>query len=175
MSLSQTWATFKLLHLSKPAGDRVLYKAVRGQTVASVLEINVTSLARTERLIGWLRKQGNEGPLRYAAIDLFEMAETGAKLGLKEFHQRLSALGVKPLPIPGSPAQGLPRVANALGAIDVVILEVPAEQLADPLLQTLLARVMHQQTIVVARGETGAMQLLASDHFQSSASQRQIA
>ncbi|WP_153559040.1 hypothetical protein [Roseimaritima sediminicola] len=175
MSLAQTWATFKLLHLSKPAGDRCLYKSVRGQTVASVLEINLAGLDRTTRLIDWLRQQGNEGPIRYAAIDLFEMAEDGHGVGLKTFHQKLSALGVKPLPIPGTPAQGLPRVANTLGAIDLVVFDADQQQLDDPLLQTLLNRVTHQKSILLARDARGAFQLHGTDRLQASGGQSRVA
>ncbi len=175
MSLAQTWATFKLLHLSKPAGDRLLYKSVRGQTIASVLEINLASMQRTTQLIGWLRQQGNTGPIRYAAIGMFEMADSGPKLGLKDFHQQLSALGVKPLPIPGTAAQGLPRVANTLGAIDLVIFEGDREQLHDPLLQPLLARITHQKSIVLARDGQAALSLVQLDQQQADTQQRHVA
>ncbi|QDS95372.1 hypothetical protein FF011L_41680 [Roseimaritima multifibrata] len=160
MSFSETWATFKLLHLSKPASDRILYKTVRGRTIASVLEINIASLERTERLIGWLRTQGNEGAIRYAAIDMFEMGEGAQQVGLKTFHQKLASLGVKPLPIPGTPQQGLPRIANTLGGVDLIIFSGEASELQSPTLQPLLTRATHQNSIILAH-QDGVMSLVA--------------
>jgi hypothetical protein len=174
MSLSQIWSTFKLLHLSQPAGARPLYRAVRGRPIRKVLEVHLGDARRTYQLIAWLRQQGNEGPLRYAAIDLFEMAEH-PQLELKAFHQSLSKRGVKSLPIPGTLAQGLPRAANAIGTVDLAIFDVPAEELQQGSVQSLLPRVLGSETLVLCRTADEAG-LVVTDQLRAyTAPQRQAA
>lgn len=151
MSLARIWSTFQLLHLSQPAGQRVLYKAVRRRHIQSVLEVNVGDGTRCTRLIAWLRQQGCEGAMRYAAIDLFELGGTGA-VGLKAFHQQLSRQGVKPLPVPGTLPQGLPRVAHTLGAVDLAILDVDPQQLCEAATSAMLPRILRPDSLVLIRG-----------------------
>ncbi len=175
MSFAEKLATFKLLHLSKPAGERILYQATRGQIVASVLEIGLADMQRTERLIAWLRAQGNVGPIRYAAIDDFEMSAERTVVTLKDFHRRLTALEVKPLPIPGQAEQGLARVANTLGAIDLAIIELDEQRRLAPIFQTALARVCHQQTIVLACSGPRSLGRLDTEEINAQGERRQAA
>lgn len=154
MSLSQIWSTFKLLNFSKPAGDRPLYRAVRHRKIQTVLEVNIGDARRSYRLVEWLRQQGNDGSLRYAAIDLFEMGEQN-QIELKTFHQQLSKRGVKPLPIPGTLVQGLPRAANSLGIVDLAIFDIAVGELQDPAVQATFHRLIGPDTLVMCRSDTG--------------------
>ena len=152
MSLARFWSTVKLLHFSKPAGDRPLYRAVKGRVVESVLEVNVGTGARSRTLISWLRQQGSEGAIRYAAIDTFEMG--GAEhVALKDFHSELGKLGVKPLPVPntGSLAVALKRVAHTIGAVDLVILDCAPVYFTDPAVDAVMNKIVKPTSIVMAQ------------------------
>src|SRR6187455_2615661 len=66
--IRSTW----LLYFSQPAPDRFLYKAVKGKSIRSVVEIGIGSGLRTQRMLEVLAWRRHERPLRYTGIDLFE-------------------------------------------------------------------------------------------------------
>ena len=113
-----------LAYLSKPVGDRVLYRAVRGVPARRILEIGISSAGRTTRLVKLAERCGGGEPVRYTAIDLFEArgADKPAGLSLKETHQLLSTSGAKVQLIPGDPSSALPRVANSLTGTDLIVI-----------------------------------------------------
>lgn len=169
MSLARFWSTFKLLNLSKPIGDRPLYRAVRGRRVSSVLEINASSFQRSERLIHWLREQGMAEGFRYAVIDPFEMGGSD-RLTLKGCHSMLSKLGAKPFPVPmtGSLATALTRVAHTIGSVDLLVADCPAEQLDEATVRAIMPRIIHADSLVMGQSR-GSDKLVSIDvhHFTS--------
>ena len=101
------------------------------------------------------RRAGGEAT-RLAAIDLFEAraAEQGG-LSLKEAHRAFKGAATQVQLIPGDPAATVPRVANALGKNDVVIL---SSQISDEALAGAwfyLPRML-EATSVVLRESIGA-------------------
>ncbi|WP_164102210.1 hypothetical protein [Candidatus Laterigemmans baculatus] len=167
MSLARFWSSLKLLHFSKPAADRPLYQAVRGRVIQSVLELRIGTGERSERLIGWLREQGSEGTIRYAAVDPFEAGGAG-HLGLKEFHSRLGRLGARPLPVPlaGSLAMALTRVAHTIGAVDLLVLDGSEAELNDPAVLHVLSRLVREDSLVLTRNEaSGALEVQPAARF----------
>ena len=152
MSLARFWSTWKLLRFSQPAGNRPLYRELKGRTVESVLEVNVGSGERSRTVVQWLRDQGNAGPLRYAAIDPFEMGE-GERISLKGFHSEMGKLGVKPLPVPdtGNLAVSLKRVAHTIGAVDVLVLDCAPARFADPAVDTIMPLLLKPTTLVMGQ------------------------
>lgn len=177
MSLARFWSSLKLLRFSQPAGDRPLYQAVRGRVIGSVLEVNIGEAARAERLIGWLREQGSVGTIRYAAVDPFETGGAG-HIGLKNFHSRLGRLGAKPLPVPlaGSLAASLTRVAHTIGAVDLLILDGSAADFDVPAVRMILPRLVHPESIVmVAADDAGRLQLRPASLYVDVTDQRAAA
>jgi hypothetical protein len=171
MSLARFWSSFKLLNLSKPAGDRPLYRLVRGKRIESVLEVNVGDGVRCQRLVAWLREQvspeqsarevssgepSQSGVIRYAAIDAFETGGAG-HLTLKAFHSHLGRLGVKPLPVPdtGNLAAALARVAHSIGCVDLAIFDCSESSLQDPTVAAILSRVVKDDSLVLVRNSEG--------------------
>ncbi len=154
MSLARFWSTFKLLHLSKPIGDRPLYRSVRGRRISSVLEINASSCQRSERLIHWLREQGMEAGFRYAVIDPFEMGGSD-RVTLKGCHSLLSKLGAKPFPVPmtGNLATALTRVAHTIGSVDLLVADCPPEQLNEAMVRAIMPRIIHADSLVMGRAD----------------------
>jgi hypothetical protein len=152
MTLARFWSTIKLLHFSQPAGDRALYKAVRGRRIASVLEVHVGRGQRSRQLVEWLHRQSELPSIRYAAIDAFDLGGADHQT-LKQFHATLGKLGAKPLPVPhtGNLAVALKRVVHTIGSVDLLILDCPPEEYLEPSAATVLPRLVHPQTIVMGQ------------------------
>ncbi|QDV15101.1 hypothetical protein CA51_50130 [Rosistilla oblonga] len=154
MGLADWWYVFQTTRLSKPAEDRVLFRATANRKIQSVLETGLGDGTRCDRLLQWLQHHDSV-PTRYAAIDQFE---AGGGLSLKQFHAKMTGVGIKPMPVPGTLATGLPRVAHTIGAVDLVILDQDHEGLSDPSILNFLPRIVHAETVVIATdAETGAL------------------
>ncbi len=112
-----------LAYLSKPVGDRVLYRAVRGVRAGRILEIGIGSADRTLRLVSLAQRASGAEAIRYAAIDPFEArgADKPVGLSIKETHRMLAGSGAKVQLIPGDPAHALPRAANGLTGTDLIV------------------------------------------------------
>ena len=83
-----------LAHLSKPVGDRALYRAIGRRKPRKILELGLGFPDRTLRMIELASRQSAGEAIRYVAIDLFE-ARTADKqvLALKEAHRVLKPSG----------------------------------------------------------------------------------
>ncbi|QDU28461.1 hypothetical protein ETAA8_35620 [Anatilimnocola aggregata] len=144
--IRSTW----LLYFSQPANDRALYKAVKGRTIRSVLELGVGDGTRTTRLFEVLSWQPENLPLRYTGIDLFEARPTGQHgLTLKQAFATVRAPDVKVQLVPGSPFDALARCANNLADTDLVI--ISADQQAADLERAwkYFPRMLHNETMVL--------------------------
>ncbi len=144
--IRNTW----LLYFSQPANDRGLYKAVKGRTIRSVIELGVGDGTRTTRLLEVLSWKQDNLPLRYTGIDLFE-ARPAAKKGLtlKQAFATIRAPEVKVQLVPGSPYEALVRCANALAETDLFI--ISADQQAADLERAwkFVPRTLHASSLVL--------------------------
>lgn len=111
-----------LAFLSKPKGERWLFRHIRKHRVRTILEIGVGDLGRAERLIQVAQRYAPGETVRYTGVDLFEAAGPGAGvLTLKEAHRRLSDIGSTVRLLPGDPGMTICRIANTLLDSDLVI------------------------------------------------------
>jgi len=112
-----------LTRLSKPAGERVLYRHALRQPPARILELGVGTLARTERLLEVAAAATPTADLTYVGLDRFESrtASDPAGVSLKQAHQRLRGRARVQL-VPGNVDTGLARVCNHLGVFDLVLI-----------------------------------------------------
>lgn len=112
-----------LTRLSKPAGERVLYRHALRQPPTRILELGVGTLARTERLLEVAAAATPAADLVYVGLDLFESRSPSDPPGvsLKQAHQRLRGRARVQL-VPGSVDTGLARVCNHLGVFDLVLI-----------------------------------------------------
>jgi hypothetical protein len=122
------WRGFWLTRLSKPAGERPIYRHVLRRRPATILELGLGTLGRTERLL-----KASGGGVRYVGIDRFEAREPGESAGvtLKQAHRRLHALGRVQL-VPGNADAALARLCNHLGTFDLVLI---AAEIDDTILE----------------------------------------
>ena len=81
-----------LAYLSKPIGDRELYRAIRRGSCRRILEIGIGCPDRTMRLVQLSMRNPGAEPVRYVAVDLFEArgADKPGGLSVKEMHRLLA-------------------------------------------------------------------------------------
>ncbi len=112
-----------LAYLSKPVGDRTLYRTIGKTGARKILEIGLGPTARTLRMLDLAARRSGGEATRLAAIDLFEArASEQPGLSLKEAHRVFKGAANQVQLIPGDPAATLPRVANSLAKIDLIII-----------------------------------------------------
>lgn len=111
---------FWLNRLSKPAGERPIYRLAARTKPRRILELGLGTLQRTERL---LRVAATApGQVHYVGLDRFEgrLPTDPPGVSLKQAHQRLHALGRVQL-VPGNVDGSLSRLCNHLGVFDLVL------------------------------------------------------
>jgi hypothetical protein len=162
-----------LSYLSRPASDRVLYRAIGRRNVRKFLEIGVGPSRRTLRMIDLAGRVSQGESVRYAAIDMFEARPPGGTpgLSLKEAHKLLKSTGAQVQLIPGDPASALARSANALMNMDLVIISAEHDEASLAEAWFYLPRMLHANSAVYletkAATAAGANQLtlLAADEI----------
>jgi hypothetical protein len=166
MNWKQRLSHIHLMYLSKPAGDRCLYRAIRTHGVRSIVQIGIGAGQRTHRLIDAVGLYSGDRPLRYTGIDLFEARPSHAPgLTLKQAHQQFRPLVHKLQLVPGDPYSALNRTANSLQGTDLVVVaaDVDAESLQRSWF--FLPRMLHAKSLVlveqqVSGGTKGEFQSL---------------
>jgi len=112
-----------LTRLSRPAGERVIYRHVLRTGPQRIVELGLGTLGRTERLLGLAASRQADGQLQYVGLDRFEgrLPTDPPGVSLKLAHQRLHSLARVQL-VPGNIDASLSRLCNHLGAFDLVLI-----------------------------------------------------
>lgn len=117
-----------LLRLSQPAADRALYQAIAGHPVRAIVELGIDPAGRTARLLEVASWRADGPSLRYTGIDLYDARPTPLpRLPLKQAHALLRAAPARVQLVPGDPHTALARVANELGATDLLVVSANAD------------------------------------------------
>ena len=133
---------------AKPHGS--LQKHLKTITAASVLELGVGDGSQAIAVMEALSSNSNS--IRYFGVDEFEMA---GGVNLKQFHQTLRNHGIHPQLLPGSVDRGLMKIAHTFGSVDLILVANTVEIDSNPAITGLLARISHEETVVlVARNDT---------------------
>jgi len=129
LSVGSLFRSAYLLYFSQPAAERLLYRAVRRKSIRSIVELGIDLKGRTSRLLEIAAWRGQNLPLRYTGIDLFEARPADQpKLSLKQAFAGLKRPQVNVQLVPGDPATALRRVANSLTGSDLVIISANADR-----------------------------------------------
>ena len=150
VSLGSLIRSIWLLYFSQPAGDRFLYKAVKGKSIRSVVEIGIGSGLRTQQMLEVLCWQAASTPLLYTGIDLFESrpkAQPG--LALKQAFHDLRRPGVQVKLVPGEPYDALVRAANGLAGTDLLIISADQDQGSLQRAWTYMPRMLHAGSLIL--------------------------
>jgi len=138
-----------LLYLSQPAFDRPLLRAIRKQTIRSVVELGIGSLERTQRILEIASWRPESEPIRYTGIDLFDARESDRpQLALKQAFAELRPSGVKVQLVPGSPGAALKRVANSLSHTDLLLIDASHDADSLATAWTWIPRMLTPQSLV---------------------------
>ena len=127
MSIISQLRLLYLCHFSKPIADRPIYRAIRRYGVRKIVELGIADGRRAVRMIEVARRTTTRPDVHYVGMDRFEdrTESGGVEIGLKAAHQLLRGTGARVQLVPGNPSDGLIRLANSLGKVDLLI--VPAE------------------------------------------------
>ncbi len=85
----------------------------------SVLEIGIADGRRGLSIVSALTREGHATPVRYIAIDPFEMGPR--QVSLREFHKQLREFAAKVHLVPMDVNAGLDRVVRTYGQVDVIL------------------------------------------------------
>lgn len=112
---------YQLAYLAKPACNRILFRTICKHRVASIMEIGIVDLRRTEQLIRLASRSAKQ--VRYTGVDLFEgRSDCDTTVSLKEAHRVLKRCDCKLQLVPGDVHQALTRVANAHLRTDLIVI-----------------------------------------------------
>lgn len=120
MSSLNRFRQWYLLHLVKPRCDRWLYRYAARQGVARILQLGLDDGQRTVNLLQWIHQTHPQRSVRFVGVDLFEGGGK-ARLTLKSAHRMLHRLGVSFQLLPGTPQSVLPRHANSILDLDLIL------------------------------------------------------
>lgn len=118
-----------LTRLSKPAGERVIYRHALASAPRRILELGMGTLARTERLLEVATAGTPADEVTFVGLDRFESRGLGDPPGvsLKQAHQRLHRKARIQL-VPGNVDSALARVCNHLGVFDLVVISAENDE-----------------------------------------------
>ena len=154
MSIFSRLRLLHLCHCSRPAADRLIYRALRRHGARKIVELGIGDARRALRMIAVAKQTCLPPDIHYVGMDPFEGRDgsTGPSISLKAVHQLLRATGVRVQLVPGNPAEGLIRLANSLGKVDLLI--VPAELASAPEARAwfFVPRILHERSLVFVEG-----------------------
>ena len=141
--------TLYLCWLSKPQGDRVLYRSLCQRPARNLVELGLVSHERTLRLLRLAKRVTGNADLHYTGIDLFDARPAGAaSLTLKETHRVLANRGATIRLVPGDVGSGLARCANLLAGTEFLVISSELDESAADRLWTFMPRMLDAQSQV---------------------------
>jgi hypothetical protein len=143
-----------LRYFSKPASDRPIYRAIRRHRMQKIVELGVGDGRRAMRMIEIARRASPQLDVHYVGMDLFEgrTESSGLGMSLKAAHQLLRGTGVRVQLVPGNPSDGLVRLANSLGKVDLLILPAELDSPEFARLWFFVPRMLHDDSVVFIDG-----------------------
>jgi hypothetical protein len=143
-----------LCHFSKPAADRLVYRAIRRWHPQKIVELGLGDGQRALRMMELARQSAADAEVQYVGMDLFEARpeSDGPKLSLKTAHQMLRGTGGKVQLVPGNPSDGLIRMANSLGKVDLLIVPAELDSSSHARLWFFVPRMLHERSLVFVEG-----------------------
>jgi len=152
-----------LAYLSQPASERQLYRGLRTWRSRSIVEIGMTSVARTGRLLEVAQRYASEKPVRYTGIDLFEARpESQPRFSLKAAHQQLQIPGVRVQLAPGDPLSALQRLANTLVGTDLLLIGAGVDAGSLQSAWFFVPRMLHERSRVLVEEQAASGTTLRS-------------
>jgi len=137
------------LYLAQPAADRLVFKAIKGKPIRSIVEIGIGKAERTARLLEIAAWQVGNLPLRYTGIDQFEARpKEQPGLTLKAAFHQLRVPNVRVQLVPGDPYSALVRSANSLNGTDLLIISADQDRAELERAWIYMPRMLHEHSLV---------------------------
>jgi hypothetical protein len=112
-----------LAHLSRPKGNRQLYRLVKRDRICRIVEIGISDLSRAVSLIEIAQRYAGDKKVWYTGIDWFEGRESSLPpLPLKETYRVLRSTEANVRLVPGALAASLAAAANAHQNTDLILI-----------------------------------------------------
>ena len=154
-----------LAYLSAPSSDRLLYRSIRRRQIRSIVEIGIGQARRSLRMIEVAQSLAAARPVRFTAIDAFELRGSGSEGGLtlKQAYRRLKATGARVQVVPGDPYAALSRVANTLAKTDLLVISADLDEDSLSRAWFYIPRMLYKHSLVFREepGNAGDCQLRA--------------
>jgi hypothetical protein len=120
-----------LAYFSKPKSNRELYRLVKARRVCRIVEVGISDIARSARLIEIAQRYAGAQKVCYTGLDWFDArAAEAAPLSIKQAHCTFQATAAQVRLVPGPPGHSLAAVANAHQNTDLILIS-PAVSDAD--------------------------------------------
>jgi hypothetical protein len=127
-------------------------KLIGSRTVTAILDTQVGDGSRAVEILESLVDSNTPTP-KYIAIGMFEMG--GEKLSVRQFHQKIRSAGGQPIVIPMALEEGLRRLSQTIGTVDLVLLNGVEEASFSPGVVKLLARVAPAGCLILRSDANG--------------------
>jgi predicted O-methyltransferase YrrM len=138
-------------YFSQPSSDRFVYRFLRKRRIRKILELGIGTGVRAQRMLQLATGDQYPPSISYTGVDLFESrSETdGPGLSLKLAHRQLKVAGARVRLVPGDPYSALARIANELGAIDLILISADQDRQSLAKAWFYVPRIMHAETLVL--------------------------
>ncbi|MEX0642392.1 MAG: hypothetical protein WD468_06810 [Pirellulales bacterium] len=158
-----------LAYLSQPKCERELYRLVKARQVSRIVEVGISNVARSTRLIEVAQRYADDQKVCYTGLDWFDARGSElTTLTLKQVHCALQLTGAQVRLIPGPPGHSLAAAANAHQNTDLIIVSPQVSD--DDLFRAwyYVPRMLRDQSVVlrehdVAEGQSVFAKLSASE------------
>jgi hypothetical protein len=139
-----------LSYFSQPSSDRLVYRLLRKHRICKFLELGIGTGVRAQRILQLATDDRRPRSISYTGVDLFESRSEadGPGLSLKLAHRQLKIGGARVRLVPGDPYSALARVANELGAIDLILISADQDRQSLGKAWFYVPRIMHAETLV---------------------------
>lgn len=123
MAITRSFRLFYLAHLSHPAADRILYRAIQRCQARRILQLGIGTGQQALRMIEVAGHCGRPDDVQFTAVDRFETrtVDDGPGLTLRSAYRMLRATRARVRLVPGDPLDELPLRANDLGQFDLLV------------------------------------------------------
>ena len=149
MSVLAFFKKVHLVHFSKPAGERAIWKTVMQQAPKRIVELGIGDGVRTKRMLE-LASTAVADKVQYTGQDLFEGRSTDqAGLTLKEAHRAFATDQVSSRLAPGDVYSVLTRMANSLTNTDLLLISNEHDDSVLAAAWYYVPRMLHEDSVIL--------------------------
>ncbi len=142
-----------LTFLSRPKGNRELYRLVKRARVCRIVEVGVSDIARAVSMIELAQRFARDGKVWYTGIDAFEARPSDSPtLSLKEAYRILRATGATVRLVPGAASSSLAACANAHQNTDLILIAPDISQSDLAGAWFFVPRMLHPESLILNEG-----------------------